>query len=115
VVTSSSPALWQASQTSKKLTSISHLHFHEWSSKLLVASTFYRDHRAWRPGPDLQYCLSCHGFQGIKALNTAKLMIETQVLSDISSGIRQHIQSSSDTVGIVCLCVLNDWALMLVL
>jgi hypothetical protein len=50
----------------------------------------------------------------MKALNTAKLLIETQVLSDISSDIRQHIQSS-DAVGIACLCVLNDWALMLVL
>ena len=39
-------------------------HFTLSASMNQVAATFYIDHRAWKPQHDLQYCLSCHAFQG---------------------------------------------------
>ena len=46
----------------------------------MVVSTFYIDHAAWRPGHDLQYCLSAVASKVLKALNTAELLIEMQIL-----------------------------------
>jgi hypothetical protein len=83
--------LWQASRTStKKITLVSPLVFTWIKSKQLVPSTFYVDHGGWRPGHDVQYFLSSHGFQGPQASNTINLLI------DNSSNMRQHAWTLSE-------------------
>jgi len=51
----------------------------------------------------------------LTALNTAKLLIEMHIVSDISLNIRQYTLSSSDIVHRLCFSVLSIWTLIAIL